>query len=241
MIVTAHQPLYLPWSGFIHKVALADKFCVLDDVQFADRDFIHRNRIASQTGSPRWLTIPVDKKNHRLLRIKDVKVMHHDWALDHLERISSMYSNYEYFKDYFTELKSILLSVKSTYLIDFTMPVMLFLLKEFHCDPEIVFSSELGLTSKKSDLVLEITTSLSGTKYLSGANGKDYIDVKAFEKEGIEVHFQDYKANTTGKEVRENHQNLSSIDILFTYGPKSRECLFKNNIKNLENYENIAT
>ena len=228
MIITAHQPLYLPWSGFIHKIALADKFCIL-------------NRIASQVGSSRWLTIPVEKKNHRLLRIKDVKVTHSEWALDHLEKVSSMYCNYEFFNDYFAELKTILLSVKSTYLIDFTLPVMLFLLREFDCDPEIVFSSELGLTSRKSDLVLEITTTLSGTKYLSGANGKDYLDVKAFEKAGIEVHFQDYKAYLSGKEAKETNQNLSSIDILFTYGPKSRECLFRNNINNLENYENIAT
>ena len=65
MIITAHQPLYLPWSGFIHKIALADKFCILDDVQFADRDFIHRNRIASQVGSSRRLTIPVELRTSK--------------------------------------------------------------------------------------------------------------------------------------------------------------------------------
>jgi hypothetical protein len=241
MIITAHQPLYLPWLGFIHKAALADKFCILDDVQFADRDFIHRNRIASQVGSSKWLTIPVEKKNHRSLKIRDVKVTNSEWVSDHLEKISSVYAGHDFFSNYFIELKSILLSVKSPYLIDFTIPAMLFLLKEFGCHPEVFFSSELGLTSKKSDLILEITTTLSGTRYLSGAKGKGYLDVKAFEKEGIAVHFQDYKVYPKSNETQGYQESLSAIDILFSNGPRSRECLFRNNVINLDGHENIAT
>src|SRR4051812_9589800 len=34
MIVTVHQPHYIPWLGYLHRMAAADLFIVLDHVQF---------------------------------------------------------------------------------------------------------------------------------------------------------------------------------------------------------------
>ena len=33
-ILAAHQPQYLPWLGFFDKIAQADVFVLLDNVQF---------------------------------------------------------------------------------------------------------------------------------------------------------------------------------------------------------------
>src|SRR5258708_4212120 len=38
MILTAHQPVYLPWLGLFHKIALADLFCYFDIAQYQTRD-----------------------------------------------------------------------------------------------------------------------------------------------------------------------------------------------------------
>jgi len=34
MRVAIHQPHYLPWLGYLHRMAQADLFIVLDHVQF---------------------------------------------------------------------------------------------------------------------------------------------------------------------------------------------------------------
>ena len=34
MILTAHQPTYLPWAGLFHKIILADKFVSFNKVQY---------------------------------------------------------------------------------------------------------------------------------------------------------------------------------------------------------------
>ena len=34
MILTAHQPVYLPWIGLFHKIAESDLFCYFDIVQY---------------------------------------------------------------------------------------------------------------------------------------------------------------------------------------------------------------
>ena len=58
MILTAHQPVYLPWLGLFHKIALADAFRYLDDVQYQVNGYNNRNRIKGRNGSF-LLTVPV--------------------------------------------------------------------------------------------------------------------------------------------------------------------------------------
>ena len=45
MILTAHQPVYLPWLGLFQKIQAADLFCVFDIVQYQKKDFNNRNKI----------------------------------------------------------------------------------------------------------------------------------------------------------------------------------------------------
>ena len=42
MILTAHQPVYLPWLGLFHKIALSDKFVYFDQVQYLPKDWMNR-------------------------------------------------------------------------------------------------------------------------------------------------------------------------------------------------------
>lgn len=51
MIVTTHQPIFLPWPGFFYKALCADVMVLLDDVQFPlGRTWITRNRLKSAQG-----------------------------------------------------------------------------------------------------------------------------------------------------------------------------------------------
>ena len=40
MILTAHQPTYLPWIGTFHKILLADMFCFFDIAQYQKKNGI---------------------------------------------------------------------------------------------------------------------------------------------------------------------------------------------------------
>ena len=64
MILTAHQPTYLPWLGLFHKIALADKFCFFDDVQYQPKDWNNRNKIKFSNGKENWLSVPVKRTNY---------------------------------------------------------------------------------------------------------------------------------------------------------------------------------
>ena len=63
MIVSIHQPNYLPWLGYFDKIKQSDIFVVFDDVQFprGKKHFGHRNQIKTNTGK-KWLTVPIKNK-----------------------------------------------------------------------------------------------------------------------------------------------------------------------------------
>ena len=46
MITSIHQPNYIPWLGFFHKLLLSDTYVVFDDVQFPrGKDYANINKI----------------------------------------------------------------------------------------------------------------------------------------------------------------------------------------------------
>ena len=91
MILTAHQPVYLPWFGLFHKIALADEFVFFDQVQYLPKDWMNRNKIKTQIGSI-WLTVPVLRKGYRELKTSGIKINNSiDWQKKHLRSISINY------------------------------------------------------------------------------------------------------------------------------------------------------
>lgn len=58
MMLAAHQPSFLPWLSFFRKIFLADKFCVLANVQFEKNSFLNRCKVRDK-----WWTVPVQSGN----------------------------------------------------------------------------------------------------------------------------------------------------------------------------------
>ena len=58
MIVSVHQPQYIPWLGYFDKIDRSDLFVFLDTVQYKKNEFQNRNRIKNNQGW-QWLTVPV--------------------------------------------------------------------------------------------------------------------------------------------------------------------------------------
>jgi len=73
MILTAHQPVYLPWLGLFHKIALAETFVYFDQVQYLPKDWMNRNKIRTKSGSI-WLTVPVLRKGYRDLKTSEIEI-----------------------------------------------------------------------------------------------------------------------------------------------------------------------
>ena len=84
MILAAHQPSYLPWLGYLDKMAKADVFVVMDDLQYEKDNFQNRNRVKLNNGAG-WLTVPLDRGS-QLDRICDKRIQNGGNPKEHWQR-----------------------------------------------------------------------------------------------------------------------------------------------------------
>ena len=219
MIISIHQPNYLPYLGFFDKIIKSDIFVVYDDAQFNKKDYHHRNKIRIHDGW-KWLTVPVvnEEKPINEITIKNEQEQNKaHWARVHFKEIQANYSKTEYFSTYEKELKEI---YESRYdrLVDLNISIIKFLMKAFDIHKKIVYSSEFGFKSKSSQKNLDIVDALGGDVYLSGSGGCNYLDTSLFSAKGIRVEYQDFKHPLYKQRFESFVPNMASIDALFNIG-----------------------
>jgi len=229
MILTAHQPVYLPWLGLFHKIALADHFVYFDDVQYQTRDWNNRNKIKTASGDI-WLTVPVLSKNHFETKVKDVLINNDiPWRRKHFNSITLAYRKARYFDKYLGFFEEVYARDWEK-LSDLNEYMLKSFLTMLNIQVDYSRLSDDSFSSRKSDLVLDMCRKLKADLYIFGALGKDYADRESFQKAGIEVYFQDYQHPVYEQLHGEFIPNMSIIDLLFNHGDKSLEILQANNL-----------
>lgn len=237
MLLSAHQPTYLPWLGLFHKIAVADLFVVYDDVEYSRYGWYNRNYILSKNG-PILLVVPIKRQFSDQLLHNQVKIDYSEnWSKKHIRSIELCYSKSPFFKDYINQFIDIF-SKKYEYLFDLNISILNFFMKEFKIETKIKLASELNLKFKKSDRALDLAIKTSATHILFGELGENYAEIDNFENKNIKVIFQKYN-HPVYKQFNSKKfiPKLSSIDLLFNYGKDSRLIITKNNLTK-KNYLN---
>jgi hypothetical protein len=228
VILTAHQPGYLPWLGLFHKIAVADLFCYFDIVQYQTKDYNNRNKIKTHSGAI-WLSVPVESKDHFEKCVGEIRIMQNGWQRKHVKSIQHAYQKALYFGDYGAELESILLRESHETLSALNLEILRFLLRALAIETPIVKASDYEFQGTKSDLVLDMCRQLKADVYVFGSQGRDYADVAKFQAAGVTPCFQDYRHPTYRQLHGEFLPYMSVIDLLFNEGPRSREILLSGN------------
>lgn len=221
MIVSIHQPGYIPWPGYFHRLVLSDVHVFFDDVQFEKNGFNNRNRIKAAWG-PQWLTVPVLTKGrfgHNLL--KDTQIATGQaWRAKHWRTLLQNYcraSHFEAYRSFFEPLYE----KPWKWLLDLNIEIIRFVVEAISLRPRFILASDLRVDGVKSERVLNICLALGATHYISGALGRGYLEVKQLEAAGVSVTFQEYHCQPYPQLHGEFVPNLSMVDILFNCGPES--------------------
>lgn len=224
--LAVHQIQYLPTLSYFHKIANCDFFVFLDDVQYKKREFQNRNKIRTPHGWE-YLTVPVLTKGKFFQKLNDVLINNsYDWRKEHLKSIQQNYHKSKYFKNYEYFFQNIYSKVWER-LIDVSFEIIKFLLDVFEIKTPFCFSSELNISTTKTQRIIDICKKLSADTYLSGIGGKDYLDEELFKKENINLIYQDFKYPIYQQLYSGFESYLSSIDLIFNCGPESKNILLK--------------
>ena len=225
-VVAIHQPEYLPWLGFFKKMMNVELFVFLDDVQFRKKGWQNRNRIRINDGTT-LLSIPVH--THSYPKINEVTIDNEkNWSIRHKKSILYNYAK----APYFDEIKDFIESIfekKFQYLVDLNTEIIKFVMNELEIKSKIVFSSELEISKKGSDRVLDICKAVDADHYITGTFwAESNLRVEEFKKSNIDVEFQKFQHPTYKQIHGEFIPEMSIIDLLFNEGRKEAKKILQN-------------
>ncbi len=234
MILSAHQPAYLPWLGFFHKIAISDIFVILDKVQFEKNSFINRNKIKGPHGHI-WLSIPLFTSGHTNKTISEMEIVNNQkWSQKHQKNLEYNYKKSPYYDNYRDYFKT-LYSKEWKSLIDLLIETLEFFIKEMGIKTKIYRQSEIELHKKKQELILEMCEYFDAKMFVFGELGRNYADKSFFEKHNVNIYFQDYKHPNYPQLHGDFIPYLSIVDLLFNVGPENAlEVIMKENISKSE-------
>ena len=86
-------------------------------------------------------------------------------------------------------------------------------------------SSKLGVTTMKSQRLVDICQGLGADTYLSGSGARDYIDENTFKIAGIKLIYQDFHHPNYSQAYPGFEPYLASLDLILNSGPKSSDIL----------------
>jgi hypothetical protein len=234
MIVAIHQPHYLPWLGYLHRMSQVDAFVVLDHVQFERRNYQNRTMIR-MNDEARWLTVPVVQQSQKE-RIIDKQVDNRlegskAWPSVHFSTLRHAYGASGFFSHYAPRLKA-LLDTRFERLTDLDQASLDLLREAFEIRTPLIRSTELAVEGARGDLILNICRAVGARTLMVGFGGsRGYLDADAFRRAGIGIAYHQFthpeypQCATRGKEAAPFLRGLSALDMLFNCGPRSAELL----------------
>jgi len=225
-IAVAHQPDFMPYLGFFHRLLKADIFIIMDNVQFvkSPNGMTHRDLIKTPQGKS-WITLSVEKAPQKTI-ICDINLSKNtDWENKSLKKIEQNYVGARYFNEIHPYVEE-MYSHSYSKLIDINMYSINMLMKIFNINIHSVLLSSLKTSGAKNELLISALKGVGASTYLSGLGAKSYLDTNKFSESGISVVWQHYSPITYPQQFEGFTPNLSSIDLLYNCGiEKSRELL----------------
>src|SRR5207302_8950537 len=174
MRVAIHQPHYLPWLGYLHRMARADVFILLDHVQFERGNYQNRTQVRVN-GAAHWLTVPVLQRSQKERICEKAIDVSQDWAATHYETLRRAYG------------ATAAVALKGVYetpwqrLSDLNAATLDVLREAFGIGTPLVNSSELDVAGAKGELVLNLCKAVGARALLVGLGAsRHYLDRAAF-------------------------------------------------------------
>jgi hypothetical protein len=188
-----HQPNLFPRLSTLAKLCAADVWVVLDDVQFARRDYQHRARLGprSDPSAQQWMSLSVTLPNGRNSSIQDVRVVDSDTCRRRVARMTrQLHGRGKHWEPVGDAIEHVVQLMRHTdQLAAIATASTQSLLKLVGWSGEIVRSSEIAVRPERSLRLADLTLAVGATDYLCGTGGAKYIDAEAFGHHGLGVRY----------------------------------------------------
>jgi hypothetical protein len=228
-LVAIHQPNFFPWLGYFDKIARADRFVLMDNVQFSKTGGTWTNRVQLLVGGrPAWVTMPVRRDYHGTRRVSEMQIDESvPWRAKLLRTLGASYGRAPCFGEVFALVEKLLAS-PSDRVAELNASAIRELAALLRLDAsKIVLGSSLACEGQATDLLVSMVRAAGGDAYLCGGGAAGYQEDEKFAAAGIEIVRQDFRhpvyAQHHGGEFV---PGLSVLDALMSVGAaRTRELL----------------
>lgn len=229
MILTSHQPAYLPWLGYFAKMAAADAFVLHDESRYERAGMLNRNKILTSQG-PMMLTVPVAHQDLRAQRLlHQIGLIDDGWQLRHWKAIQFAYRRAPFFDLHANFLDSY---YHSTYesLSALCEPFSDYVTAALDLPAKVGKTSQMALPSFDRNSIIPILCDrFSADRFIAGQKVVDYLEWDVVHDLGIEIQIFDYKHPQYPQMVGGFVSHLSVLDLLMNEGPRSGD-LIRNSV-----------
>jgi WbqC-like protein family len=222
MILSGHQPVYLPGIILFNKIALSDAFMFVGHCQYTQRSWQTRNRIR-MGDDEQWLSVPVKKSGRFGQSINDTEILDDYWKKKHLATIRQAYGKRPYVDSYYPQLEELILK-DTDRLGDLNIAITGKILEWLAIFTKILDSRNYPIEGHKTDMLISMCRAVGADEYLSNQGSRDYVDEKSIAESGIQHSWQVFE-HPVYEQGRPFMENLSVIDLLFNVGPAAREII----------------
>lgn len=225
MILSAHQPAYLPWLGYFAKMAGTDRFVVHDLSLIGRGNMLNRNRIGTANG-PLLLTVPLDHRDLRAgLPLNRIRLVDDGWQRRHWKAVRLAYRRASYFADHAGFLEDYYRGTYTT-LDQLCRPFLEYCVTALKLDCAVTWMSELDLDGIDRQTVIPLLCKRFGAEeFIVGPHAVDYLDTDAIAAAGIRLSVFDYDHPRYPQPHTEFVSHLSVVDLLVNCGPRSADVI----------------
>ncbi len=229
MIVSIHQPNFLPWIGYFYKIYSSDIFVILDTAQYEKNSFSDRNSIKTSS-SIIPIKLPV-KYDHYTDSYRDVVVKTNSyWIEKTLRTLEYNYKKARYFNQIYEDIQK-WLNCPNLSLSEYNSYSILDICNKLGFGTQIRFAHDLNICSTSTQRLIDICKYFNADVYLSGKGGSKYQDENEFFKNNIFLQYTNFSHPVYNQLWNEFSPNLSIVDLLFNEGYEQSSEIIKNSYK----------
>jgi hypothetical protein len=212
------QPYFFPYIGFWQLIRAADRFVILDDVNYINRGWVNRNRILVN-GVPTFVTVPLAHASQNK-HICDIGLQPENyWRIRLVRSIEITYRRAPYFEEVFPLIARLIAHEAdglAGYLAHQLEELSAFLGIETEWVPSSRRYGNGHLTGQQR--ILDICIREQASTYVNLPGGQSLYDAMTFQQSGIALRFLKPMPISYRQRAAEFVPNLSLIDVLMENG-----------------------
>lgn len=223
MILTSHQPNFIPYMGVFYKAFKSDILVLSDDVQFSKKGMHNWNLIRAKSGEQR-ITIPV--KAHDEPKIYEVLIHDPCRSLPKAGKtLREVYAKTPHYEEGLEIVRIIEgMAEEGLHMADLNIAIIKHVLDRMGIGVKTFRGKEdLNLFGHKDDRILMMCAKTGADVYYSGVGAKVYHEEDRYTENRIKLVYSDYHPVVYRQKYEPFIPNMSCVDYVFNEGYKIPE------------------